>query len=238
MSGRAHLAPAGTLTEIPVFAMDATSGEGVLGIDPADAGFSARYRRAGETSDTTMTLTAVAVDAAIAANQWRDYGDGAYTIVGPAALYASGVRFAKVTLDCGTPPALADVVFLFLGPDPLGPVATESGIATATVAELAGTGGAAARTAIATAVDGAVADNFAAIAASVDSALTDNFAALPAAIVTALLSAADGQAWGVQSTPSGGSSVVWPVRRGGTLIGNRTLYYSSAGAVVGWTAVA
>lgn len=168
MSGRTHLTPSATLQEIPIFVFDEATREGLAGVDPGDAGFAARYRRQGETTDTTMTLTAVAANAAIAANQWREYGDGWYSLVGPAGLYATGARFAKVTLDVGLTGALADSVMVFLGPDPLGPVATESGIATATatavdaqladnfaavpaavVGELAGAGGAAARTAIA-----------------------------------------------------------------------------------------
>jgi hypothetical protein len=117
MSGRISVTPAAGLQEIPIYLMDATTGEGVTGVDPGDTGFSARFRRAGETTDTPMTLAAVAAGAALAVNQWRDYGDGCYTIVGPTALYAAGARFAKIAVDCTTPATLADCVFMFLSAD-------------------------------------------------------------------------------------------------------------------------
>ena len=117
MSGRICITPAAGLQEIPIYLMDATTGEGVTGVDPGDTGFVVNYRRAGATADTAITLTAVAASAALAVNQWRDYGDGCYTIVGPTALYAAGVRFAKIKVDCVTPATLADCVWMFLSAD-------------------------------------------------------------------------------------------------------------------------
>jgi hypothetical protein len=148
MSGRATLATAAVLTEIPIFLMDASTGEGVTGVDPGDTGFSARFRRAGETTDTTLTLTAVAAGATLAVNQWREYGSGWYTVVGSTTMVAAGARFTFLTVDCTTPAALADAVTVFLSADDA-------------LAASASTGS------IATAVDAAVADNFAAVLAAI-----------------------------------------------------------------------
>lgn len=117
MSGRRDLMQAAVLAEIPIFLMDATTGEGVTGVDPGDTGFVVRYRRAGETSDTTLTMTAVAAGAAIAVNQWRDYGDGWYSVVGSVAMYATGARFVKLAVDCTTPATLADACVVALAAD-------------------------------------------------------------------------------------------------------------------------
>lgn len=208
MSGRAQVAPAGVLTEIPVYLMDAASGEGVTTVDPGDAAFVARFRRAGQTTDTTLTLTAVAANAPIAENQWRDYGDGEYTVVGSTAMYAAGARFVKLHVDCGTPAALSDTQTIFLSADDaLSPAATPETIA-------------------------------AAVAPVVESQLTDNFAAIPGAVVTAMRTEVTLSAWGVTTQPAGGSTITYVERRNGVVIGSRSAFFNAANVCVGMTLVA
>jgi hypothetical protein len=91
--------------------------------------------------------------------------------------------------------------------------------------DLAGAGGAAARTAIGVAVDGALADNFNAIPDIAD-------------IIAALRTENTSSAWGVSSTPGGGSSIIYTDRRGGTTLGTRTAFFDSTGKMVGLSAVA
>lgn len=225
MSGRSGLTQSAQLREIQVFLMGAT-GEGVTGVDPADTGFVARFRRQGATADTTLALTAVAADAAIAANQWRDYGDGAYTVVASSALYASGARFAKLFVDCTTPETLADVVWVNLSADDfIAAAETSAGNSLTFLADLADSDGAAARAAIATAVMADLADS--------------DGAAARAAITAAVLAAVDGRAIGVTSQPVGGSTVVLPITPvgGGSPTQRKRMFLASNGDFAGLTAI-
>lgn len=102
---------------------------------------------------------------------------------------------------------------------------TAATVSSQVMTDLAGAGGAAARTAIGVAVDGALADNFNAIPDIAD-------------IITALRAENTSSAWGVSSTPGGGSSIIYTDRRGGVTLGTRTAFFDSTGKMVGLSAVA
>jgi hypothetical protein len=77
-------------------------------------------------------------------------------------------------------------------------------------------------------------------AEAVATELAPTFASLPSAasIITALRAENVTSAWGVSSTPAGGSSIVYTDRRGGTTLGERTAFFDSTGKMVGLSAVA
>jgi hypothetical protein len=210
MSGRSMITQSAQLREIPIYLMDAATGEGVTGVTPGSTGFAAAYRRAGETADTVFTagtaLVAVAASAAIAPLQWREYGRGWYTVVGSAGMYAAGARFVFFTVDCGTPAALADSVVVHLTADDFAAAAeTSAGNSLTFLADLADSDGAAARLAIANAVVGAV----------------------------------DGRAIGGTSQPSGGSTIPLPITPvgGGTPTQRKRLFLQANGDFWGLTAI-
>lgn len=96
-----------------------------------------------------------------------------------------------------------------IGPDDLTvPSPSEASVSTQVMTDLAGAGGSSARTAIASSVDSAVADNFSSLATAIaavpgatETALADNISAVPAAVESALLDNLSALATAIAAVP-------------------------------------
>jgi hypothetical protein len=257
MSGRTAVVQHTVLTRIYLYMMGA-AGTGVTGIDPSDAGFSCSYQRDNVDAPVLITgLAVVAPSAANAVNQWREHGRGWYSVVGPLALYASGVPTVQVSCTCTTPAALSDDVMVFFSADNIFAAAlTGPAVSAEIMADLADADGAAARAAIAAAVDAIVANDFGAVlaaiagiatgtppsAATVSAQVMSDLADGDGAAARAALSVAIRDAFlrlraGVQSVPSGGSAQPLALVDAGTnaALGTTTVVRDATGKILGHT---
>lgn len=184
---------------IRMVAFDITTGERVTTLTHVNTQFTTTRGL----SDTVHTGMAAGTLGTWASNTFVHRGNGVYDWYCPVSVNAAGVD--RVDVRASTLPANVEIVpfVVTLGPDALTtPALSDSGIATA-----------------------------------VEGALVDNFAAIPGAVVTAMRTEVTLSAWGVTSQPSGGLTRNYPERRNGTVIGTRTAFFDSANVCVGMTAV-
>lgn len=179
----------------------ADTGQALSGLTEATVGLVAEFMREDAVVATAIDLAASGVTLIGVGSPEA----GLYDFTGPAAMTvnSAGVSFVDVVLRGAN--ILVDPVRVMLrGYDPkvappdnasiaaavdsvladnfaaiaTGTPPSASAVSAQVLADLAGTPGVTARTAIGAAVDAAVADNFAAIPAAVDAVLADNFAAI------------------------------------------------------------
>ena len=211
MQGSQYLRYSNPAPTVKLTAFDAVTGNTVSSL--LFSNVTVRIRR-DNGPKTTLSLVTATLGTWVA-NGFISAGDGEYDLYLPTTANASGASSLSVTASA--PGVLFNGIIVQLGVDDLSTAGLTAGeIATAVAAPSAAT-----------------------IATAVDAALADNFAAMPSAasIVTALRAETTGSAWGVSAQPTGGSTLTYTERRAGTIIGTRTAYFDSNGKPVGLTAV-